>query len=963
MLAAVGLLRWLTAVAPGGLAEFRGSLTWLVEPAVGQLAARLKEVRGLGDAERAAVCSGAASALYQAVHAKVSRILLVELNAARVEGRLTAADPAGRWAQFRRDSARPRFWDSLAGHYPTLLPRVRALAGHRCAAALAMARRLAADRALLGSLAGTGPGELTEVIFGAGDSHRGGQSVAVLGFTVAGKVVYKPRSLQVDAVLAGMLDEVFGEVPAKERIWVPEVVPCEGYGWARYVTHEYCVAPAQLSRFYRGIGHWLAVMRLLGGSDLHQENVIACGPSPVVVDCETLFTPLPPPEPSGFGLAFDRASAMVGATVLRTGLLPIRGVALGWRGVDSSAAGFLPGQQMPAQVPVIVDAGSDRARLGFAQARAGAGASHPSPEPALAAYWDHILDGYDELTAELKAMDRAGALEPLLDHFTGCPVRVVLRATETYAELARMLWHPVSLHDQAAAVSRATTVLAAMAEQAPHLPGDPQVIAAEIADLLIGDVPYFTTTPRDGRLAGPGGTTWLSRQDQVAAALDRWRSADPGLERQLMQTALSSAYLNESWMLSRPRLPAGQPDRQNVDRRRQALAARLLTRLRDSAIRGEDGTVTWIAPVPQPTGWTVQPLSLDTYAGLTGIALLLAAHQREAAAGRASEVSGIQDLLHATMHTIRTVEDEVARRAAAPGIRHRPPPPGAYVGLGAQIWAWLALHRLGAGGSDALPRARALARLLPDATAASEETELLAGAAGAIIPLLHLAAATSENQWLDQATAIGDHLIETARWKDDTACWPSPRWPQGLGGLCHGVTGIGWSLARLALATGQPRFTDLAMAAFAFEDTLYDPDAGGWLDLRQAEPHTAATWCNGAVGIGLAAADLTSRGWPAQPGLLARAAAATLRNGLGWNHTLCHGSLGSWELLRAAPAGPDAPPVTAQIITSIERYGAVTGHASTTPFPGLLAGTSGIAYQLLRLHPECDLPSVLTLQA
>ncbi|HEY7147378.1 MAG TPA: lanthionine synthetase LanC family protein [Streptosporangiaceae bacterium] len=208
---------------------------------------------------------------------------------------------------------------------------------------------------------------------------------------------------------------------------------------------------------------------------------------------------------------------------------------------------------------------------------------------------------------------------------------------------------------------------------------------------------------------------------------------------------------------------------------------------------------------------------------------------------------------------------------ATPGIRHRPPLPGGYVGLGSQVWAWLALHRLGAGGSDALSRARALARLLPDAVAASEEAELLAGAAGAIIPLLHLAAVTSENQWLDQATAIGDRLIETARWENDTACWPSPRWPRGLGGLCHGVTGIGWSLARLALATGQPRFSGLAMAAFAFEDTLYDPDAGGW-------------------------------------------------------------------------------------------HGAVTGYASTTPFPGLLAGTSGIAYQLLRMHPECDLPSVLTLQ-
>ena len=40
----------------------------------------------------------------------------------------------------------------------------------------------------------------------------------------------------------------------------------------------------------------LSLMRLLSGSDLHAENLIAHGPHPVVVDCETLFTPKPQPK-------------------------------------------------------------------------------------------------------------------------------------------------------------------------------------------------------------------------------------------------------------------------------------------------------------------------------------------------------------------------------------------------------------------------------------------------------------------------------------------------------------------------------------------------------------------------------------------------------------------------------------------------------------------------------------------
>lgn len=951
------------AVPTGEAVEFRRSLDCLAEPALERLAAGLKLVPGLGETERTVLWDGAASALYRAVHVKVSRILLLELNAARLAGRLTAGDAEGRWVEFVEASARPRFWASLAGHYPTLLPRVHALMDRRCAAALALSGRLAADRTLLGPLAGAALGELREITFGAGDSHRGGHSVAVLGFA-AGQVVYKPRSVSVDEALAGFLDAVLGEIPPGERIRVPDVVPRGEYGWARHVAHRYCADAEQFRCFYRGIGHWLAVMRLVGGSDLHAENVIACGPVPVVVDCETLFTPQLPRKPSGFGLAFDDARDVVGATVLRTGLLPSRGVALGWRGIDSSAAGSLPGQQPRSQTPVILDAGTDRARIGFAPTQPTAAASHPGPEPALAAYWDQVLTGFAELTGTLNAMDHAGALEPLLRRFAGCAVRVVPRATQTYAELARMLWHPVSLHDEAAAVGRAGRVLTAMAEQNPQAPRDPQIIAAEIADLLVGDVPYFVTTPSDGRVVGPGATTWLSGQDLVTAELDRWRGADPGLERQVIQAALTSAYLNDGWILSRQRLSTGRFTHHDLDRRRRVLAASMVTRLRDSAIRGEDGTVTWIAPILHPTGWAVQPVNLDSYAGLSGIALLLAGYLREAAAGRADDLGGLQELWHATMHTVRTIEDELTRTAAS-GRRQRPLPPGAYVGLGSRIWAWLTLHRLDAAGPDALSRARALATQLPDAVAASEEAELLAGTAGAIVPLLRLAAATGEQHWLDQATAVGDRLVAAAQWKDDTAYWPSARWPAGLGGFSHGGTGIGWSLARLALGTGESRFATVAEAAFAFEDALYDSTDGGWTDLRQDPPRVFTAWCNGAVGIGLAAVDLARHGWPVPPDLITRATAATRDHGLGYDHTLCHGSLGNWELLHAASHiqdGPDPVSFTAQIISNIEQHGPVTGYAGNTPNPGLLAGTGGVAYQLLRLHPECDLPSALTLQ-
>lgn len=950
----------------GNVTDFMRSLSCLTEPALDSLWKQLGSVPFLAGSERQAIRDGTADALCKAVHRKVSRVLLVELNAARITGRLTAGDPAARWAQFVEMSSSRQYWESLTRHYPPLLTRLDAVISGRCAAALTLARRLSADRDMLAGLLDADPGLLSQVSLGAGDSHQGGHTVAVLDFA-GGAVVYKPRPVVVDAALNAMLAKVLRNIPEETRIRVPRVVARGGHGWAEFIARRYCASDGELSAFYRGIGHWLGLMRLLGGSDLHAENVIACGPVPIVVDCETLFTPVHPVPPSGLGLAPDQARELVNMTVLRTGMLPNRGTALGWRGVDISAAGSLAGEQPVVDLPVILDAGSDQARIGSQPTELAFGASQPSREPVLADYWASVLDGFAEATSALRSADEAGDLEPLLAQFGDCRVRVVLRSTEAYQELARMLWHPVSLHDPAAAADRATGLLAEMAAYVPGTPSDPEVIAAEVADLLEGDVPVFSTTPWRGRLDGPRGTSWLPAQDLVAATLHRWRTADLMLDTQVIRAAVVSAYLNEGWLPHTRRMPPGHPRGDDLDRRRRRLASGLIRQLRDAAVRGADGTVTWIAPVLLPEGWAVQPLGQDTYGGLPGVAVLLAAYQREREAGRADDVDGAPGLLDAALRTIRAAEDKNAAVREAK-TRLRPPPPGGYIGLGSQVWAWMTLHSWGIAGPDCLDRARLLAALLPAAIASEDRFDILTGMSGAIVPLMRLSAMTGESQWAEQAADIGKRLISAARRKAGTWYWPSTHWPEGVGGFAHGVTGIGWALARLALATGDTSFADGAHAAFAFEEALYDQAAPGWLDLRQpGEDAFSAAWCHGAVGIGIGAADLARLGWPGADALTERAVEVTVRRGFGWNHTLCHGDLGCWEMLDAAlalgraPAGLGRPELSAQVITSLEDNGPVSGLARDAYSPGLLAGLGGVAYQLLRMHPDSGLPSVLTL--
>ncbi len=944
---------------------FSGSLAWLTEPAIARLRADLAGIAGIADTERRVLADSVGTVLAEVAHRRACRVLVLELHTARIGGKLTAADPASRWDEFLSQSEQPAFWTALAEQYPPMLPWLREQLAARCQATSAMALRLAVDRNALAALLGQPPGELTAASIGAGDTHRGGHSVAVLSFE-AGPVVYKPRSVAVDTALSKLLPLILSCVPAQERIRVPTVIDRGGHGWAEHVSQRYCTNSAELSAFYTGIGHWLAIMRLLGGTDLHAENVIACGPVPVVVDCEALFTPAWPYPATRFGQAHDRARDLIAATVLRTGMLPVRGAALGWRGVDVSAVGALPGQQPAGQVPVLVDVGTDLARIGFEPGVPEIGASHPSPDPVLAKYWDRIVTGYGEATAILRTLDAAGELAGPLSTFADCPVRMVLRSTEAYSELSRMLWHPVSLRDPAAAHARAAKVLAGMARHVPSAPDDPDVIEAELADLRYGDVPFFGTTPGHGQLTGPGGLTWLPEQDLVAQALTRWRQADDDLEQYIISGTLINAYLNDGWLPRQRPLPTGRRRLANLDRRRRSLAAAVIGQLDAAAFRGQDGTVTWIAPVFGSTGWALQPLNLNTYGGLHGVAVLLAAYEREVAVGRADPVSGAAALLAATLRTIRIAEDE-GDRLRANGVRSRPLAPGGYSGLASQVWSWLTLHGWSAAGDDGIARACAIAAQLPASVAADEHHDVLTGMAGAIVPLLALADVTGDKQWLAQAVGIGDRLAGAAIRSDGTCRWPSPLWPDGIGGFAHGATGIGWALARLTLASGEQRFADTARAAFRYEETLYDHVFGGWLDLRREEPTITAAWCHGSVGIGLAAADLAIRGWVANEDLVPLATEVTGRHELLWNHSLCHGDLGAWELADVAvrsgcaPASTDRQRLDARIIGSIECNGTVSGLQRDTFTPCLLHGVGGVGYQLLRMHQDSDLPSVLTL--
>lgn len=506
-----------------------------------------------------------------------------------------------------------------------------------------------------------------------------------------------------------------------------------------------------------------------------------------------------------------------------------------------------------------------------------------------------------------------------------------------------------------------------MASNVPHAPADRQIVDAEIDDLMVGDIPYFATRPERGRLVGPGGHEWLDEANLIEAALADWRAADLKLEHEFVRSTLVNAYVNDVSSAQVRQLP-GILRHDDLDLRRRRHAAAIMQGFIDNAALGVDGTVTWVASTLTPTGWSLQPLPADLYGGLSGVALVTAAYRREQRAARADIVPGVDDLLQRLVRSLGFFEEQQAKDRAD-GRFARPPAPGGYLGLGSQIWTRLVLAKWGCDEERGLAAAVDLASGLPGAVAVDDVLDVLEGRAGAIPALVALAGETRSNQFLERARTIGDGLLDLAQAKGDGLFWKGPRSPQGLGGFAHGATGIGWALAKLGAAAGEPLYIEAAEAAFRFEEGLFDQDEQNWLDLRMLQgTRSSVAWCHGCVGIGLAHVDLDpTLSDPAARAVVERAARATDRLSFGWNRCACHGDVGAWEFLQragaagAAPEGATSERLLSMVLTSLDEHGPGCGSTGEAFQPGLLAGQGGVLYQLLKSNPESDLPSFLTL--
>jgi type 2 lantibiotic biosynthesis protein LanM len=903
------------------------------------------------------------AALADRLREAVTPAFLLELNIARLEGRLAGATPEQRYRVFSESLAGSA--EGFFGTYPVLARLTATMAASWSVAAAELAVRLENDRPLLErDLVGAELGALVEVEGGRGDAHNGGRTVAVLVFAHGHRVVYKPRSLAVDVEFQRLLGWLHDAAPHIDLRQL-RVLDRGDYGWTEFVAQAPVTDRAGAARYYRRTGYLLGLMYALRADDLHYENLIAEGEHPVVVDLETLFSPTPRAAVED---PREQFWAEAGPSVLATGLLPNPIFGSDERsGVDVSGLGGHAGQIGGRSWPALVGAGTDSARREWTlQPLTGAENEVVLDGAALRPreFTDEIVAGFTETLGVIASRRQQWCADDgVLAGFGSTQIRLIARPTMHYAVTMQMLWHPDHLYD-AADLPKVTERL----YPGPWGAGSPRALVdSEVEQLLRGDVPYFRARPDSADVWLPDGSRrpGILAAAPLAEARERVEKLDGAWHTRETWTIRSALFLPE--LNGEPlRFPIHElPDRAAPDSRNLLDAAAAIgDHLLDLAI-GAASQLRWLT-VSSVAGrnWAVRDTGPDLYDGVAGIAFFLGY------LGVLTGQSRYLDTARVATETALGRADELNRRGA-----------GGYTGLAGL--AYLADHAAGwALPGDFRSRAGVLARrAFERATdgAVDPAADVIGGLAGLVMCLLAVRRNDPAAVPLDWVASAGDMLLRSARPLYGGLGWPRGTAP-ALTGFAHGSAGIAVALAALAVATGDAGYRDAAAAAARFERHWFSPRVHNWPDLRAipeleelADPADGRvyldTWCHGAPGIGLSRASLLMAGCLDDDLRtdLVHAVESTLARGFGGSHSLCHGDLGNLETLVAA-AGVLADP---HLHTSIlDRRAAVLNSVLDRPVcgtpyglevPGLMTGLAGIGFGLLRAANPSRVPNVLLL--
>ncbi|MGD1239270.1 type 2 lanthipeptide synthetase LanM family protein [Mycobacterium seoulense] len=892
------------------------------------------------------------------------RVIVLEMHKARMVGTVAANTSEQRFTQFVDENLmNPEWIRNTLNRYPTLARILTTITDFAVEAWCELITRVAKDfgALLADGLLSANSSILSSIETNRGDRHGKGRAVAILEFDSGSRLVYKPRPMGLAAQFQEFLRWLAAE-GLEPSLQVIGILDKGEYGWAEYVAPLACADADGAKRFYVRQGILLAILYMLDATDCHWENVVASGEFPVLVDLETILHNLP--NLSGDGSATDVYDSVLAQTVLRVAFLPqafegplgiVDLSALGGDGAD---------QKTPFIVPKWQGLGTDEMRLvADSPGVLPSGRNLPivaATPVSILSFRNAVVEGFElgyRFLLRKRDLLLAAPGGPL-DSFRECVGRHVVWATYSYMQLIDESCHPSCMDD---AVEREFVIndLWERVDQHPYLK---TLVQSETAAIWNLDVPCFYTRIGSRDLWDENGRRFenyfaASALDRVRNRIQEMGERDLEIQRFAVTSSLASIDLRGGPPVAqRPPTTAETLNRTRLLDAAKSIGERLTTLM---LLYNDEGWWLGLRPLGDDR-YTAAILGTDLYSGSSGIAMFL---------GWLGHLTGDVRFSNA------------ARKAIAPGLRELARGTsgfGAFTGSAGSLYAASHLARLWHEPELIAESTKVFDNLKPRL---DEDTvfDIIGGAAGSLMVALAIHEVGNDSTALEFARACADHLITHAEAGKNGLAWRT-QGPDNdcLYGFAHGSAGIGLALARLGNLTGDTRYDEAAMRAFARESVAYVAERENWPDLRQGDGYGSIdsvgwtwAWCHGAGGIGLARAGLVRDQQVSElRNDIERAVHAVLAFGFGGNICLCHGDLGNAEFLYVAGESLGKPDLCetalrvacGTIEAHIDKGNWPCGIAGGLEVPGLMYGLAGIGYEFLRLAYPDRVPSVLLLE-
>lgn len=876
-----------------------------------------------------------------------TRTLVSEMWKAKERGDLIGSDSRACFEHFCELMSSPSAIKSLFEQYPVLARLVMESIARSADAAIEFLDRATLDWPSITELffadGDLGPIERLDVV---GDRHNQSRCVLIVTTETHRRIVYKPRSQAIAAHFQQLLCWLNERDPTLSMRTITILDRVE-YGWCEFVERKDCLSTDQLPRFYERQGILLGLLYVLGCSDIHQENLIAAADQPVLVDLEALFQP-PLVELMDDGSERSPKSVLADS-VMRTGLLPayFRGIQLG--GLTPRGEQYTDNDE-----PVWANPGTVEMQLERQKKRLSTTSNMPifdGQHVGVTGYQEEFVVGFTRVLELLRnSWSDLTASNGPLSLFSRDYCRVLLRNTMLYARMLFESYHPEVLRDSLAR----DEVFDHLWRVTARKPSMATVFSAECRALWSGDIPLFTIEVCSCAM-GDGSETSAQitfSESGMSGCTRRLQTLnDSNIERQkwLIQAAFAST--GDAPGLS-TRTEDSRPDRAGGVRPEEliCLASTIADRISSLCCRLEGHPLGWLSMLPgRGERWAIQPIGVDLYWGTSGLAMFLA---------YLGAVSGNAVYTDLARETVRAIRVQLGGRAAESL--------GAFDGLGGLMYVLSHLSRLW-NDQDLIFEVQELAGRAASLVEKNTSLDVGEGAAGCIAGLLSAYASSKASVFLDVAISYAEQIIH--HWSPTETA---------LAGFAHGAAGISVALLDLWRETGRRDFLEKAREMIRYERALFSVEHANWPDLRQRTDKTIAlglhryktAWCHGATGIGLARVRTYAIGVDdLVKDEIAAAVRTTLRDGFGSNHSLCHGDMGSLELLSVAQSilrdpelGQACKRLVNGVFEDIRQNGCVCGVPGGVEVPGLMTGLAGVGYGLLRLAVPHQVPSVLMLE-